>query len=53
MNSEGSKETKEEFLINRLAYALGLKNATSQDKFKKSIETEDNKFNGFLNQENF
>lgn len=39
---EGIKEPKEDFLINRIALAFGIKTKVAQDKFKKSFEVEDN-----------
>jgi hypothetical protein len=39
---EGIKESKEDYLINRIALSFGIKTKVAQDKLKKSFETEDN-----------
>ena len=37
------KETRDEYFANRLSYIFGLKTRQQLEKFKKNLETEDNK----------
>ena len=46
--TEPIKETKEEYFMIRVGFCFGIRNKISQDKFKKSFETEENKYNLLL-----
>lgn len=42
------KEGKEDYVMTRIAYAFNVRQETALQKFKKSFETEENKYIGYV-----